>query len=43
MVDDISPKPTNEEIEERVPEAGPYRWVVFSAFVAPVRACCLVF
>ena len=34
MVDDISPKPTNEEIEERVPEAGPYRWVVFSAFVA---------
>ena len=34
MVDDLSPRPTNEEIEEKVPEAGSYRWVVFSTFVA---------
>ena len=34
MVDDLSPTSTNEEIEEKIPEAGSYRWVVICAFVA---------
>ncbi len=34
MADHLSSESTNEEIEENIPDASPYRWVVFSVFVA---------
>ena len=34
MVEDLSSTSPNEDLEGTIPEAGSYRWVVFSAFVA---------